>query len=64
LPFATSVAGFFQSVKSKGGDTIYRVEESISHKNKSAIEAIVDIFNPTERLKEQIADLKIGQAAL
>jgi hypothetical protein len=44
-------------IKSKGEDTLCRVEESISLKNKSAIEAINDIFSPNERLEKQIADL-------
>jgi hypothetical protein len=44
-------------IKTKGADTLCRVEESISPNNKSAIEAISDIFNPNERLEKQIADL-------
>ncbi len=50
-------------IKSKGGDTFCRVEESISPENKSAMEAINDIFNPNERLERQIKDLsrKIDQ---
>jgi hypothetical protein len=45
-------------IKAKGKDTLWRVEESISHKqNKSVIETINDIFNPTERLEKQIAEL-------
>jgi hypothetical protein len=36
---------------------VVRVEESISPKNKSAVDAISDIFNPTRRLEEQIAEL-------
>jgi hypothetical protein len=50
-------------IKAKGEDTVCRVEESISSKNKSVVEAINEIFNPTERLEKQIAELdrKIGQ---
>jgi hypothetical protein len=44
-------------IKSKGGDAICRVEESISPKNKSAVEVINNIFNPYERLEKQIGDL-------
>jgi hypothetical protein len=46
-------------IKAKGGDTLYRVEESISHKNKPVLEAINDVFNPTERLEKQIEDLNL-----
>jgi hypothetical protein len=38
-------------------DTLCRVEESISQKNKSAIAVINDIFNPNERLEKQIEEL-------
>jgi hypothetical protein len=50
-------------VKSKGRDTVCRVEESISSKNRSAVEAISDIFNPTERLEKQVSDInrKVNQ---
>jgi hypothetical protein len=44
-------------IKSRGKDTVCRVEESISSKNKSVVEAINEIFNPTERLEKQIAGL-------
>jgi hypothetical protein len=44
-------------IKSKGRDIVCRVEESISRKDKNAIEAIADIFNPTERLEKRIAEL-------
>jgi hypothetical protein len=44
-------------IKSKGEDTVSRVEESISEKNKSVIEVINDIFNPNERLEKQISEL-------
>lgn len=44
-------------IKSTGKDTLCRVEKSISSKNKSAIEVISDIFNPTERLEKQIEEL-------
>jgi hypothetical protein len=44
-------------IKSGGRDTVCRVEESFSSKNKSAVEAISDIFNPHERLEKQISDL-------
>lgn len=45
-------------IKSMREDTVCRVEESISPKNKSVVEAINNIFNPTERLEKQILDLK------
>jgi hypothetical protein len=53
-------------IKSKGADTLCRVEESISPKNKSAIEAVKDIFNPNERLEKQIEDLsrKVDQLSV
>lgn len=44
-------------IKSKGEDTLCRVEESISPKNKSVVEVIGNIFNPNERLEKRIADL-------
>ena len=44
-------------IKSKGKDTLCRVEESISLKNRSAVKVINDIFNPDERLEKQIEDL-------
>lgn len=44
-------------IKAKGEDTLCRIEESISHKNKPVLEAINDIFNPNERLEKQIAEL-------
>jgi hypothetical protein len=52
-------------IKSKGKDTVCRVEESVVNRdnNRSAVEAINDIFNPTERLEKQIVELdrKIGR---
>jgi hypothetical protein len=50
-------------IKSKGKDTVCRVEESINFPhNRSVVEAINAIFNPTERLEKQILELdkKIG----
>ena len=44
-------------IKSKGKDTVCRVEESISSKDKSVVESINDIFNPTQKLEKQIAEL-------
>jgi hypothetical protein len=44
-------------IKTKGGDTLCRVEESVTHKGKCVAEAINDVFNPTERLEKQIAQL-------
>jgi len=44
-------------IKAKGQDSLFRVEESITLKNKPVIEAITDIFNPTERLEKRIAEL-------
>ncbi len=45
-------------IKSKGKDTVCRVEESIKFpNNKSVVEAINAIFNPTERLEKQILEL-------
>jgi hypothetical protein len=45
-------------IKSKGKDTVCRVEESINFTNKrSVVEAINAIFNPTERLEKQILEL-------
>ena len=53
-------------IKSKGKDTLCRIEESINLKNKSAVEAINDIFNPYERLEIQIGELgeKIDRVVL
>lgn len=50
-------------IKSKGKDTVCRVEESISSKDRSVVESINDIFNPTQKLEKQIAELsrKIDQ---
>lgn len=50
-------------IKSRGRDTVCRVEEASSSKNKSAIEVINDIFNPTERLEKQLAgiDRRVNQ---
>jgi hypothetical protein len=45
-------------IKSKGRDTVCRVEESVVFpNNRSAVEAINDVFNPTERLEKQIVEL-------
>ena len=44
-------------IKPKGEDTLYRIEESICFKNKPVLEAINDIFNPTERLERQVTEL-------
>lgn len=44
-------------IKSKGKETVCRVEESISSKDKSVVEVINDILNPSERLEKQIAEL-------
>ena len=44
-------------IKSKGKDTVCRVEESISSKDRSVVESINDIFNPTQKLEKQIAEL-------
>jgi hypothetical protein len=45
-------------IKSKGKDTVCRVEESVNFpNNKSVVEAINAIFNPTERLEKQILEL-------
>jgi hypothetical protein len=50
-------------IKAKGQDTLCRVEESIILKNKPVLEAITEIFNPTERLEKQVAELdnKVSQ---
>jgi hypothetical protein len=42
-------------IKSMGKDTVYRIEETKHPKKKSAIEAITEIFNPVERIENQIA---------
>ena len=44
-------------IKIKGRDTVCRVEESVTPKGKSVVESVNDIFNPTERLEKQIANL-------
>jgi hypothetical protein len=44
-------------IKAKGADTLCRIEESITHKNKPVLDAINDIFNPNERLEKQIQEL-------
>jgi hypothetical protein len=44
-------------IKVRGENTLYRIEESDSFKDKTVIEAINHIFNPNERLEKQIADL-------
>ena len=44
-------------IKTKGEDTVCRVEESINSKCKSVTEVINDIFNPTERLEMKITEL-------
>ncbi len=47
-------------IRSKGRDTVCRVEESvvISDNNRSAVETINKVFNPTERFENQIAKLE------
>ena len=40
-------------IKSKGPDTVCRVEQSVSSK-KPAIDAINDIFNPCERIEKKL----------
>ena len=44
-------------MKTKGPDTVCRVEESVIPKGKSIVESINDIFNPTERLEKRFAEL-------
>ena len=44
-------------IKTKGGDTLCRVEESVTPKGKCVAEAINDVFNPVERVEKQIAQL-------
>ena len=46
-------------IKSKGKDTVCRLEKSvvISGNNRSVVETINNIFNPTERLERQILDI-------
>lgn len=44
-------------IKSRGKDTVCRVEEITSFKDKSVVEVIGEIFNPVERLEKQIAGL-------
>jgi hypothetical protein len=44
-------------IKVRGENTLCRIEESVSFKDKTVIEAINNIFNPNERLEKQIADL-------
>jgi hypothetical protein len=46
-------------IKSKGENTLCRVEELITPKNKPVLKAINDVFNPTERLEKQIEDLNL-----
>ena len=41
-------------IKSMGKDTVCRVEEE-KHADKTAIEAINEIFNPYERVEKQLA---------
>jgi hypothetical protein len=44
-------------IKIRGENTLCRIEESVSFKEKSVIDAINNIFNPNERLEKQIFDL-------
>jgi len=44
-------------IKSAGNDTVCRVEESVSSTKVSAIETINNIFNPYERIENQIKNL-------
>jgi hypothetical protein len=45
-------------IKSKGPDTICRVEESVSPNNKKpAIDAINDIFNPYDRIERKLDEI-------
>jgi hypothetical protein len=44
-------------IKSKGKETVSRVEESINP-NKPALETINSIFNPTENVERQIAEFR------
>jgi hypothetical protein len=46
-------------IKPRGGNTVCRVEESLSSKNKPAIEVINSIFNPTERIEKQLSYISI-----
>ena len=44
-------------IKANGKDTLCRVEESINPKDKSAVEAICNIFNPNKQVERQIREL-------
>jgi hypothetical protein len=44
-------------IKSRGKDTVCRVEQSFSSKDKPAIEIIKNIFSPGEQLEKQLADI-------
>jgi hypothetical protein len=44
-------------IKSVGKHTVCRVEESVSSTEVSAIQTINNIFNPCERIENQIKDL-------
>ena len=42
-------------IKTKGADTVCRVEESVTPKGKSVAEAVSEAFNPVKRLEKRIA---------
>lgn len=44
-------------MKTKGEDTVCRIEESVTPNGKSVLESVNDIFNPTERLEMKITEL-------
>jgi hypothetical protein len=44
-------------IKSRGKDTVCRVEQSFSSKDKPVIEIIKNIFSPGEQLEKQLADI-------
>lgn len=44
-------------IKTKGVDTVCRVEESVTPKGKSVAEAVSEAFNPVKRLEKRIAQL-------
>ena len=50
-------------IKSKGKETVARVEESL-HPKKSALETINNIFNPMEKVERQIAALNTKISAI
>ena|SRR5690348_15703892 len=49
---------FIIYIKSMGKDTVCRLEERKHPNNKSAVEFICDVFNPTERFENQIAGME------